>query len=104
MKKKRQVLKGHKRIKSRFIPPMMQIGTIKETSYINDLIPHVSWMSLLIESVGLRRGIAASLDLAKLAHGIHVSEKHVNFAICGNHQQLTEEERSEILRVLGASI
>ncbi len=99
-KKKRQVLKGHKRIKSRFIPPLMQIGNIKETSYVNDLIPHVVWMSLLIESLGRKRGIALSLDLAKLSHGLHGSEKHVNFALCGNHEKLTSTEKEEIKKTL----
>lgn len=102
-KKKRQVLEGHKRVKARFIPPLMQIGNIRETSYINDLLPHVVWMSLLIESIGLRRGISASLHLSKLAHGLHESKSHVNFAICGNHVKLTSAEKAEILRVLESS-
>lgn len=99
-KGKHQILKGHKRVKSRFIPPLMQIGKIQETSYINDLLPHVVWMSLLIESLGLRRGIDACLNLAKLAHTQHTSEKHVNFAICGNHAKLVESERTAVLKTL----
>lgn len=99
-RKKRQVLEGHKRIKTRFVPPLMQIGSIKETSYINDLLPHLVWMSLLVESLGLRQGIEAILRLAKLAHQTHISEKHVNFALCGNHEKLTPAEKSNILKVL----
>lgn len=102
-KKKRQVLEGHKRVKTRFIPPLMQIGNIKETSYVNDLLPHVVWMSLLIESLGLREGISAGLRLIKLAHGLHRSDKHVNFAICGNHGKLTSEEKAALLRALNSS-
>lgn len=99
-KKKRQVLAGHKRVKTRFIPPLMQIGNIKETSYVNDLLPHVLWMSLLIESLGLREGISASLRLVKLAHGVHQSKKHVNFAICGSHRKLAPDNKEEVVKAL----
>lgn len=102
-KKKRQVLEGHKRVKTRFIPPLMQIGSIKETSYVNDLLPHVVWMSLLIESCGLREGISASIRLIKLAHEVHQSKKHVNFAICGHHDKLTSRERTAVVATLETS-
>jgi len=102
-KKKRQVLQGHKRVKTRFIPPLMQIGNIKETSYINDLLPHLVWMSLLIEHMGLRKGISAIIRLVKLAHGLHQSINHVNFAICGNHHKLTSLEKAELLKALEGS-
>lgn len=100
MNTKKQVLEGHKRVKSRFVPPMMQLPNLRETSYINELLPHVVWMSLLNDKLGLEHGIKRSFQLAKLAHKIHVSEKHVNFAVCGNYSKLTESEAAELVTQL----
>jgi hypothetical protein len=71
-------------------------------SYVNDLLPHVLWMSLLIARLGKREGIRHSFDLAKLAHNLHVSDKHVNFAICGNYAKLTQAEATAFLEKLDA--
>lgn len=101
--KDHKVLRDHKRTKSRFIPPMMQIDNIKETSYVNNLLPHVVWMSLLVELLGKRQGISASMRLIKLAHATHQSTRHVNFAICGNHTRLTPQEKTTVLEALEKS-
>lgn len=100
MKHRKGVLQGHKRVKSRFVPPLMQLPNLRETSYVNDLLPHVLWMSLLNDAVGLKQGIHASFELAKLARSIHVSEKHVNFAVCGNFNNLSPSENEMLLEEL----
>ena len=100
MTERHRILSGHKRVKSRFVPPIMQILNLRETSYINEVLPHVLWMSLLNETAGLARGIDASFRLARLAHSIHATEKHVNFAVCGNYARLTPAEASSLVEEL----
>lgn len=78
----------------------MQMPNIRETSYINDLLPHVVWMSLLNDELGVHRGIQASFELAKLTHSIHMSEQHVNFAVCGNYNRLSAEEKVALVETL----
>lgn len=96
----KKVLAGHKKVKSRFIPPLMQLPNLRETSYVNDMLPHVVWMSLLIQDHGKRDGIRYAFDLAKLAHEVHGSEKHFNFAICGSYSHLTEDELARLVQRL----
>lgn len=88
----KKVLQGYKKVKTRFVPPLMQIPNIRESSYVDDLLPHVVWMALLVEALGTREGIRRSFEIAKLAHKIHTSEEHVNFAICGSYAKLTTDE------------
>lgn len=97
--KKKKVLQDHKQVGKRFIPPFVQELKMKELSYVNLVFPHVVWMGLLNDRFGYRAGVNLSIELAKIAHAAHRSEKHVNFALCGSYSMLLPESKSEVLRV-----
>lgn len=99
MSKDGGVLKDHKRVGKRFIPPMLQLPNWQEVSYINQIFPHLVWMGLINDRLGYREGVALSIDFGKLAHSIHKAEKNINFAICGSYSLLSQENKSAVVKL-----
>ena len=91
-----KILRGHKRLRKKFIPPLLQLPGIRETSYINQLLPDILWLGLINDAVGYSRGIALALSLASFAHKKHEEEKFLNFALSSSFSSLREQERREI--------
>jgi len=97
--KKKIILGDHKKVGSKFIPPMAQLG-ITDVSTINQIFPEIIWMGLLNDSYGYREGIHLSSELAKMAHVIHDSEKHVNFALSSSYEYLCDEKKRTLVEKL----
>jgi hypothetical protein len=96
---KKGILKDHKKVGKKFIPPMAQLP-ISDVSTINQIFPEIIWMGLLNDAYGYRDGVHLSLELAKLAHTIHDSEKHVNFALSSSYEYLSEENKKKLVEEL----
>jgi len=94
-----QILKNHKRIGKRFVPPLMQLG-IQEVSYVNKLLPEIIWMGLIFDHIGYRAGISLCERIAKLAHKIHNSKKYSNFALCSSFLHLEHKQKKELVSKL----
>ena len=62
MAEKKIVLEGHKKVGSKFIPPMMQLPNWTEISYINQILPEIIWMGLINDEFGYRDGIDLSFN------------------------------------------
>lgn len=65
-------LSDHKRHRKRFVPPMLQLGEFRETSWVNDRLPEILWIGLLIQRLGMHRSaevISLIADGAKVASG-----------------------------------
>ena len=94
-----EILKDHKRIGKRFVPPLMQLG-IEEVSYINKLLPEIIWMGLVFDCINYREGISFCEKIAKLAHEIYASEKYANFALCSSFSHLENRQKEELVNKL----
>lgn len=95
----REILKDHKKIGKRFVPPLMQLG-IQEVGYINKLLPEIIWMGLIFDRIDYRAGINLCERITKLAHDIYASEKHINFALCSSFSRLEGRQKEELARKL----
>lgn len=100
MTEKKKVLEGHKKVGSKFIPPMMQMPNWREISYINQILPEIIWMGLINDEFGYRDGIALSSNLAKRAFDLKETDKHINFTLVSNFNSLSAERKSELVRDL----
>jgi hypothetical protein len=94
-----EILKDHKRIGKRFVPPLMQLG-IQEVSYVNKLLPEIIWMGLIFDCINYRAGIGFCEKITKLAHEIYASEKYANFALCSSFSRLENRQKEELVRRL----
>lgn len=94
----KKVLDGHKKVGAKFIPPAMQVmQDMIEVSYINQMLPELIWMGVLIENHGYRKGIKLSELLARKAFEVKDQEEMINFAICSNFGRLSNKSRELIL-------
>ena len=58
---KRRVLQGYRQEGKRFIPPFLQHMPMTESSWIDDRVPKLIWIALLIHVFGLKEGTAIAL-------------------------------------------
>lgn len=100
MADKKKVLEGHKKVGSKFIPPMMQIPNWSEISYINLILPEIIWMGLLNDEFGYREGINLSTNLAKQAFDLKETDKHINFTLVSNFNLISSDSKSELVHRL----
>jgi len=96
-KKQSKVLSDHRKIGSRFVPPLVdRIGPLLETSWIEVTIPELLWISCLHDAEGLKRGTEYAIKLAKAALEAHPSSK-TWFAAATSYSQLSPEEATVIV-------
>lgn len=99
--RRREVLEDHKRIGKRFIPPFLyQIGRLSEVSWVDEIMPELIWIGLLIDRYGYRQGVELGLQLSKSAISAYKSEKCEFFAWLSSFERLSEEQREILVRNL----
>jgi hypothetical protein len=70
------VLGDHSRIGKRYVPPFLhQVGPITEVSWVDEIIPELVWIGLLLKHSGDRRGTDLAAHLTKAASAQEVSVK-----------------------------
>jgi hypothetical protein len=97
---KKKILEGHKKVGSKFIPPMMQLPNWSEISYVNLMLPEIIWMGLINDEFGYRDGINLSTNLANRAFELKETDKHINFALISNFRFLSNEKKIELIKGL----
>src|SRR6476660_4643412 len=60
----KQVLADHKRIGSRFIPPLLQYERFQEISWSEQFIPELFWLAVLNHSCGRRTTASIAVSMA----------------------------------------
>jgi hypothetical protein len=95
--KKKTVLEDHKKVGSKFIPPMMQLPNWNEISYINQILPEIIWMGLINDKFGYRSGIDLSSKIATKAFELRETDQHINFTIASNFNLLSDNKKSELV-------
>lgn len=93
-----RILRDHKRVGKRFVPPFLAALNMEEVNYVNDLLPHLVWIGLLTYKFGFRRGIELAIALAKAGHEIHRDEPPANFSLCQAYGVVSDANRELLLR------
>jgi hypothetical protein len=97
---KKKILKGHKKVGNRFIPPMMQLPNWAEISYVNQILPEIIWMGLINDQFDYRKGVELVVDLAQRAFELKETDKHINFTLASNFSLLSAERKAELVKGL----
>src|SRR2546426_5506644 len=100
------VLKDHKRVGKRFLPPFLYlIGNMHETKWLDRPVPELVWITLLIGSLGLRRANQVAVDLAKAASGTRTSpdRKMIWFASTSAFATLDATQQAAVITCLQTS-
>ena len=91
-KNKRRVLQGYRQEGKRFIPPFLQHMPMTESSWMDDRVPELIWIALLIHVFGLKEGTAIALSVAKAAAKCDRTGKKA-FAATSDYVELSDEQR-----------
>ena len=89
---KRSVLQGYRQEGKRFIPPFLQLTPMTENSWLDDRVPELIWIALLIHVFGLKEGTAIALSVAKAAAKCDQTAKKA-FAAASDFVELSDEQR-----------
>jgi hypothetical protein len=100
--KKKKILDGHKKVGSKFIPPMLQLG-ITEISYVNQILPEIIWMGLINEKYGFRDGLDIVTKITELAFSLKETSHFVNFSLASSYNSLSEDRKRMLVEKLKAT-
>lgn len=97
---KNKVLLDHRKVGKRFIPPLLGLETLRETSWIENELPELLWLSLLNKQYGLDKGANLALSLARTVTKIMNPHKKVWFAPISTYATLSEKQKYEVIETL----
>jgi len=101
----KKVLSDHKKRGQRFIPPALDILSLHETSYTNQLLPEIIWLALLKVQIGSSRTIDIALEFIRLVNECLEEGDFRNFTLVGRFEELDLETKSSIAnRLVSTSI
>lgn len=89
-KKTKKILKDHKQIGKKFVPPMLQLqGGMKFVKWLDKILPELIWLRLLHEKLGIKRSVEICCSIARAIKEIY-QEEHSTFALISNYKKLTD--------------
>ena len=97
----RRVLRGYRQDGKRFIPPMLDIANTQESHWLDDRLPELIWIALLIHRLGVRQGIAVATSIAKAA-ATCAQDSERGFAAASDYTSLTDDEKTSTRAALTA--
>ena len=101
-RKKARVLEGHKKVGSRFIPPMKQIPNMKSTSFVNQMLPELIWIGLINDNEGYVSGARLVEKIFLAVEGIEGTESKGNFAYASSYRKLLDGQKSVLVDKLNS--
>lgn len=95
-KKQGKILGDHKKVGSKFIPPMSQLG-ITEVNYVNQIFPEIIWMGLLNKREGYHAGIKIVELMAKKSVEVKTTDQFINFSLASSYSKLGADQKKQIV-------
>ncbi len=94
--KKKKILDGHKKVGSKFIPPMNQLEMMKSYSYIDQMLPELIWIGLINDNLGFIKG-ARFIEKIFLAMDELKKDDHKNNYVFASAYKLLDEDNKNIV-------
>jgi hypothetical protein len=99
-KHKSTVLLDHKKLGSRFVPPVLAQIRFAELSYVRDLLPEITWIALANQRLGYHDGAKLCTETATIAKRCWKHERFLNFALLRSYRQLDPPGVTELVSEL----
>lgn len=97
------ILAGHKQIGKRFVTPFNQLELVKETRYVERIMPELLWMDMINELYDYRRGIEITMSLCSQVRDAIGASDFINFTVTSKYATVAEDARASVLQVLSGS-
>jgi len=98
--KKKAVLSDHKREGKRLIPPLLQLPNVVATSFIDDRLPDLIWMSTIFRQAHPKVAVDLIIDFVNLCSDIVGTENTESLGFLTNVGALSTEQKTTILSKL----
>ena len=97
---RRRVLQDYRQQGKRFIPPMLQhFPFLKETNWIDERVPELVWIALLLRVYGMRQGMGIAVRVAQATKS-HCN-RNTGFALTSDYSGLNDGEKEAVRADLG---
>jgi hypothetical protein len=93
----RRILKDHKKVGQKLIPPFMQIPNLKETSFRENTLPCLIWISAIFLRSGDREAVHYIIEFLKKCSEILNDDKSPSLVFINNFEKLTVDQKINIL-------
>ena len=100
-KAKRRVLEGYQQEGKRFVPPFLQHMGLLETRWMDDRVPELIWIALLIQVFGVQEGTAVAASIAKAAARCDQTAARA-YAAASDYRELSREQKRCVRTTLQA--
>src|SRR5262245_66206675 len=98
----RKILHDHKRLGKRFIPPLKQIPRMRETSFVNDMLPELVWLGLINDKIGFAAGARFFEKIIEAVTEAKGEDQNTNYAMLSTYNTLSKEQRTTLMDGLSA--
>ena len=95
------MLRGYKQEGKRFIPPVLQRMSFTETSWMDDRVPELVWIALLIHIFGLKDGTAVATGIASAAARCAPTANKA-FGAASDYMELSDNQKQCVCLALSA--
>jgi len=100
--KKDKLLQGHKQIGKRFVTPMNQLPNFRSARYVDDMLPELIWVALMIDRIDYVPAARQFESFCKIAIDA-LDEQRSGFAFASTYGAASDDEKSELVRKLDAA-
>lgn len=91
-----QVLRDHKKVGQKFIPPLMQLPNMKETSFRDNILPCLIWLSAIFLRNPDRQSVHYVIEFLIKCKCILNDDKSPALVFLNNFDKLTAEQKGRI--------
>lgn len=91
-----KILEGHKKVGQKFIPPLLQISSLHETSYVHQLLPEIIWIALITTQTDNVNALVKAELLFDTIRKYTKQGDFINYGIISNTAKLSNENKNAI--------
>ena len=98
MAEKKQILRDHKRIGKRLVPPLVHMlqQPMEEVSWVKTIIPEICWLGSVQTRYGHKHGIELINAVARSARAVRQDLQKVVFGSISNYEELSLAEWQQV--------
>jgi len=98
-----RILSGHKQIGKRFVTPFNQLELVKETRYVERIMPELLWMDMINATLGFREGIKATMSLCSTVRDVTATSEFTNFTVASKFATVLDVDRDRVREAMRKS-
>jgi len=104
MLNRRRVLADHQSRGKTLVPPFTHmIGPLQEVSWVNTMIPEVSWIGLIQDQHGHRRGVELITSFARTARSVRTGGSRNIFAATSSYSDISGPEWAQLRETMAGT-